>query len=123
MAKEKFLILILSLLVSMAFVCVRTANAQMETGTIKGSVIGNQGPSIGTKVSVLCYGDPLYEGIIYTDEKGGFSLSGVPIGRAFSVTAYNKRGQAIGKGSGTPLSEGETALVEIEPVSIITQHQ
>ena len=123
MQGQRALSLLMGLMVQIAFVSMPTVQAQTGTGTVVGFVTGDDGPYAHAEVSILCYGDPHYEGVVFTNEAGHFSLSGVPVGRAVSVVVYNKQGQVIGTGSGTIRFTGETTLIEIERVPIVRQQE
>lgn len=90
--------------------------AQEQTGTVQGFIRSTSGPSSSTKVIVTSDVIGSYEGVVFTDERGFFSLSGVPVGGKVNVYVLNKEARVVGKGTGLLSHQGETVVVNIEQV-------
>ncbi len=97
----------------MIYACLSLAQAQEATGTVTGVVLEPHGPVVGAKVVLMSSVLSSYEGVGFTDEQGGFSLSGVPAGGEVQIRVYNEADQVIGEGSGSLNFAGETIVVDI----------
>lgn len=127
MKRCKSFTLLLGFIATINFASVISTYAQTATGNVEGFVVGESGPYVNAKVSALCYTDPPFGAIVYTNEEGYFSISGLPVGVAVSVVAYDedsyKQPKVISMGSGTIRFEGQTIALEMNPVPRITQSE
>ena len=92
---------------------VSSSLAQVETGTVTGTLEVAGAPHEGARIVAHCTADSSWEAETVTDEIGSFSLSGVPLG-AVSVRAYDADEQLVAQGGGELTESGEILDLELD---------